>query len=98
MGALHKYEAQQGGFHGDPVSGHQPLSHLRNFSGNTQYLPGSDFQQGWQGQGSKCASKTLRSKSRWRMRLIHWHVARQNPAATLHAYLLGRRLGALTQD
>ena len=64
-----KYEAQQGGFHGNPVSetspacGHQTApSHWRNFSGNTyltQYLPGTDFQHGREGQGSKFASEIL---------------------------------------
>ena len=47
-----------------PSSSHQPaLSHWRNFSGNTyltQYLPGSDFQQGWKEQGStKFASEAM---------------------------------------
>ena len=45
------------------ASGHQPAtSHWRNFSGDTyltQHLPGSDFQQGCDGQGSKFASETM---------------------------------------
>ena len=46
-----------------PATGHQPaLSHLRNLSGNTyltQYLPGCDFQRGWEGKGSKLASEVM---------------------------------------
>ena len=46
-----------------PACGHQPApSYWRNFSGNTYltpYLPGTDFQQGREGQGSKFASETL---------------------------------------
>ena len=47
-----------------PSSSHQPaLSHWRNLSGNTYltpYLPGSDFQRGWKGQGStKLASEAM---------------------------------------
>ena len=69
-GVLRKYEAQQGGFHGDPVSGNQPC--LRPPTGTVtlkklqwKYLPNmgliseTDFQQGREGQSGKFARETL---------------------------------------
>ena len=66
-----KYEAPQGGFHGDPVSRNQPCQQAPtstvtlNFSGNTyltQYLSGSDFQKGLEGQGSKFTSERMQNR------------------------------------
>ena len=47
--APRKHEVLQGGFHGDPVSRNQPC----------QRPPGSDFQPGWEWQGSKFASEAM---------------------------------------
>ena len=63
-----KYEAQQGGFHGKPVSGNQPclrpptstvtLKKLQwKYLPNTIYLPETDFQHGREGQGRKLLAK-----------------------------------------
>ena len=44
------------------IDGQSAWLHLRNFSGNTyltQYLPGSDFQRGWEGKGSKLAREVM---------------------------------------
>jgi len=70
VGTLCKYEAQQGGFHGDPGRGNQPCQwlpsstitlkeHQWKYLPNTQYLPGSGFQPEWKGQGSKFASAAM---------------------------------------
>ena len=69
-GTPRKYESQQGGLHGDPVSGNQPclrpptvtvtLKELQwKYIYLTQYLPETDFQQGREGQGSNFASETM---------------------------------------
>ena len=70
VGTLHKYESQQGGLHGDPVCGNKPcqlpttstvtlkeLQWINTYL--TQYLPDSDFQRGWEGQGSKFTSEAM---------------------------------------
>jgi len=69
-----KYEAQQGGFHGNPVSRNQPClrpptgtltlkklqwKYLPNISNIWTYISEADFQQGREGQSGKFARETL---------------------------------------
>ena len=62
MGPLGKYEAKQRGFHGDPVSMNKPYQRPPTSTVTLKelqwkYLPNimSNFQQRWEGQGSKFA-------------------------------------------
>ena len=55
-----------------PASSHPlALSHWRNFSGTTYLkhstLPGSAFQRGWEGQGSKLASEAMKGEKQLQM-------------------------------
>ena len=69
-----------------PAATNQHRHTKRNLSANTyltEYLPRSDSQRGWEGQGSKFASKQQRksamiaSKRRWRTTLIRKLMAKK---------------------
>jgi len=105
VGALHRYEAKQGGFHGDPVSRNQPCqqpptSTVTRKELQWKYLlkPNS-HKIGREGQGRKFSTELTRKNLLWSQskcknmaKLICKHMARQSPAATwtLHADLLKR--------
>ena len=101
MGSPCKYEAQQGGFLGDPMSENQPrqrpptsaLMELQWKCLPNTAITLADSKDGWEGQGSKFASVVTEKSAP-----IRTHMARQAPAATPHANLSERPLDVLTRD